>query len=94
MKTNPRAQLLRILSEVGRRRTSLRKRWDVTVSARLASGKHGVRPHRDLPESSVEHWAEALEHLGEIQGLITQARELAQREMKAHRDGTCGDCND
>lgn len=93
MKSNPRAQLLRILAELGQRRTGLRKRWDVTVSAWGSDGKYGPKRHVDLPESSAGRWREVIMDLDDMAELISQARDLAERERLAHLNGTCEACN-
>lgn len=92
-KTNARAQLLRILAELGTYRTSLRKRWDIHVSDWLPSGKYGVKPHAQLPESSADRWADVVTYLDDMAGLLAQARELAVREQLAHLNGTCEECD-
>lgn len=91
-KKNSRAQLLRILAEVGQYRTGLRKRWDVTVSGWGPDMKYGPKPHSELPESSAARWQDAIQDLDEMSGLIAQARELAEHEYRAHLTGTCDDC--
>lgn len=90
---NARAQLLRILAEIGQYRTSLRKRWDIPVSAWGPDGEYGPKPHKDLPEASAGRWREVIQDLDEMAGLLAQARELAVREHDAHMDGTCEACD-